>query len=148
MKVCTKQVNNNGVVFTFANGDVVEAVLNKMPEEIVHQLALHGLSQKIGDSYASSESVAAAVVSATNTTSNLIAGLWATKSSNGGKIVEALSRVTGKTHSECLDAFNAMGKEQKADLRKHPEIKVALAKIEVERASKLKGGGSDLNELF
>ena len=49
-------VNENaeatGVRFTFDNGETFPADLHALPEAMIYRLAVHGLSQKLGDSYA------------------------------------------------------------------------------------------------
>ena len=55
-KVATKEVQDNGVKITFSDADstVLDMGLDELTEDMVKQLALHGLSQKVGDSYSGS----------------------------------------------------------------------------------------------
>jgi len=151
-KIANKVKTENGVNFAFIDGETVEVVFSELSEDIIHNLAIHGLSQKLGDSYASAESVAEARASLIGVWNNLKAGEWNAKVSRGGKIVEALSRVADVKYEDAQAKFTAMSEEDKKELRKHPKIKLALAEIEMERQTKLaeadSSGGKDLNELF
>ena len=151
-KVATKTVNEEKglVVFDFTNNESIKAALKGLPPETVTRLALHGLSQKMGDSYASAESVEAAVLSATNTYAQLKKGVWtAGRSSSGGQIVDALARATGKKVEECRTVISGMDEDAIKELRKHPQVKAALAAIRSEReAEKAKASGAELKGLF
>lgn len=151
-KIANKIKTENGVEFAFIDGETVQVLFSELSEEIVHNLAIHGLSQKLGDSYASAESVEEARQSLLSVWTNLKAGEWNAKVSRGGKIVEALCRVAGVKYEEAQAKFTAMSEADKKELRKHPKIKLALAEIEMERQTKLaeadSSGGSDLSTLF
>lgn len=133
-RIATKSVGIDRVVFTFLNGYEIQAVLTDFSEAMVIKLALHGLSQKVGDSYASAESIDEAIISANAVVQNLEADAWSTKVSRGGKIVEALAAFSGKPLNECLEVYSKMDDKAKAVLRKHPSIKLELATIEARRA--------------
>ena len=154
-RIANKRPSAEGVEFEFANGDKLNCKVSDLPQEMIERLAVHGIAQKVGDSYASAESVEEAIGNAKSVWDNLKAGQWATKASRGGKYVEALKRVTGKDYDECLAAWNQMTDKQKAELRKHPDIKAAIAAIEAENAERAKADaaqsgdtGMDLTGLF
>ncbi len=151
-KVAKKVVGETGVLFSFINGEALTCNLHDLPEAIVHKLALHGLSQKVGDSYAGAESVSEALGMARSTWNNLASNQWATKSQRGGKIVEAMVRGLGKSYSECLEVWVGMEKEKKAALKKHPTIMKAMAEIDLEKAqagmTADPTGGESLSGLF
>lgn len=152
-KIASKTVGENDVRFAFVDGEALTCDLDSLPDHIVKRLALHGLSQKVGDSYASAESVHEAQVAARGVWDNLRGGVWAVKASRGGKMVEALARATGKPVDECLAAYQAMDKNAVAALRKHPDIKRALAEIDLERAkaqasAPTDADAPDLSNLF
>jgi len=79
-------------------------------------------------------------------------GEWAAKVSRGGKIVEAMVRALGFAYEDCLAKYNEMDEAMKKELRKHPQIKLAMAEIEMERQQKIAAGsgegGTDLGSLF
>ena len=134
-KIANKSVSETGVTIDFIDGGkALNCPLKALPKSIIHQLALHGLSQKVGDSYSGAESVEEARVLAEGVFENLKAGSWAVRASRGGKFVEALVRATDKEYGECLTAWNAMSKEEQKTLKAHPAIKKAIAEIDLERA--------------
>ena len=148
-RIANKRPSADGVQFVFVNGTKLDCNVGDLPQEMIERLAVHGIAQKVGDSYASAESVEEALGNAKSVWENLKAGQWATKAARGGKYVEALHRVTGKPYEDCLEAWQGMTDKQKADLRKHPGIKKAIADIEVENAARLaeQTEGEDAVEL-
>jgi len=138
-----KKLIEGGVKFSFVDGTELVAMLEDIPAEIVSRLAIHGLSQKIGDSYAGDLSVEESRAVAEGVLQNLTSGLWGVKVSRGGKIVEALSRVTGKSLEACLEKWNGMDKDAQKAIRKHADIKRVLAEMEAEHAD-----APDLKKLF
>lgn len=142
MKIAKKTVADTFVSFAFANGHVLTCDVDDLNDDITARLALHGMSQKIGDSYASSESVDAAIAAATEVWENLKKGIWATRAT-GGKLAAALSRATGKPIEDCIGKLATMDDKAKAGLRKHPDIKRALAEIELEAAEKAAKAATD-----
>ena len=73
----TKSVNveNESVTFGF-DGNNMEFRLDQLPGEMITRLALHGLSQKLGDSYADSTKVTDPEKAATDVWNNLKEGNW------------------------------------------------------------------------
>lgn len=151
-RIAKKLVATDGVRFDFANGTDLECRLESLNDDTIRKLALHGLSQKVGDSYAGAESVGEGVGMAGAVWKNLQAGLWGAKVQRGGKIVEAFSRATGQSIEACAERYAAMDEKQVKTLRKHPDIKRALAEMEAERATALAkvagDSGEDLGALF
>lgn len=149
-KVASKTVGDNLVRFQFANGKTIVCHVGDLGTDIIDRLALHGIAQKVGDAYASATSVDEAYANAMEVWKNLQNGLWATRAT-GGKIIEAMSRATGKTMDECLEAYNRLDDEGKKNLKKHPAIKKAMAEIDAERAAAqaaVTDSGPDLSSLF
>ena len=66
-------VENESVTFGF-EGNSVEFRLDQLPGEMITRLALHGLSQKLGDSYADSTKVTDPEKAATDVWNNLMQG--------------------------------------------------------------------------
>lgn len=153
-KIATKTTGTDGVVFTFTGGHVLSVSLSALKDETIERLAVHGLSQKIGDSYSGAESIETAVAAAEGVWSNLKAGKWAVKASRGGVLVDALMRVTGKTFEECLAKVQGMDEKAKKALKRHPDIMAALADIQKEAAVAAKEAAidapdvPDLGEMF
>ena len=100
---------------------------------------MHGLSQKLGDSYAGCEADEA-FEKANGVATDLLAGNWSTRVAASGprttQLAEALAAATGKSVEEAATVLEQMDDDQKKDLRKHPQIKVELAKIKAANAEK------------
>ena len=135
MKVCKKLTADRAVTFEFADDTSIVARVDDMDEAMVMRLAVHGLSQKIGDSYASASNVAEAVEKAQDTLDMLLAGDWSVgRESGGGILVEALKRATGQDLEECARIIKGMDDAAKKELKKHPGVASKLADITAERA--------------
>ena len=146
----TTDLTNESVTFTFASGEIITARLDALPNDIVRQLALHGLSQKIGDSYANGDVVP--YDAASNVYSMLQTGSWKVAVNSGGQLAQALCDVTGKELDECKEVLSAMDDKAKKLLRQNPEIGKALAAIKLAAAEKAASNapdtGIDLAGLF
>lgn len=151
-KIASKVMGDGFVRFEFADGQYLQCDMNDLTSnDIIGRLALHGISQKVGDSYAGAEGITEARLMAEGVWKNLKAGVWALKAVRGGKIVEALHRITGKAFDECLEKWASLGDDAQKALKKHPDIKRVMAEMEAERAKALSEnaeGGTDLNDLF
>ena len=137
-KVASKKVNAASVGFSFANDETREFALDGLSQDIINRLAVHGLSQKIGDSYASSLTVAAAVEKADATYAMLKAGDWALKreGGTGGVWIEAIARVQGIELSQAATVFDKLDEAQKKGVKGNPRVKAAKLAIDAERAAK------------
>lgn len=138
----TKKVREDlsGIDFEFAHGAVLEINLDDLSEEVQTNLMLHGLSQKIGDSYSGSKDSEEAFKFAAGTVQRLKDGEWKAAREGGGVkrttiLVEALERVfPDQSQEACQDKVAAMSDEQIKGLKAHPQIKAAIAAITAERA--------------
>ena len=142
-KIASKVMGDGFVRFEFADGEILQCDAEKIRGDIVTRLVLHGISQKVGDAYAGAESVKEARLMAQAVWNNLVAGLWAVKATRGGKIVEALHRATKQPLEVCLEKWAGMDETKQKALRKHPDIKRALADMEAERAAALAEASTD-----
>lgn len=137
-KKASKKIDGDVIRITFEEtNDTLEADLNNLPGDIVQRLAMHGLSQKLGDSYAGVDA-AEAFEKAKAVLDELQKGEWSTRVAAAGprttQLAEALASVTGKTVEEAAGIVENMDDDQKKDLRKHPHIKAALADIRAQAA--------------
>lgn len=141
-----------GVVqFDFGNGETRTLSLANLDSAIVRRLALHGLSQKAGDSYAgaksavddgeapSVEAYAAGAVDAV--WSQLTAGTWTATREGGGAprvtiLVEAYARLKGCTIEAAQEAIGQLTEDEQKLVRKVDAIKKAMAAIKAERLMK------------
>lgn len=134
-KKASKEIIGRKVIFKWADETTDELSLDELSDEMIVRAALHGLSQKGGDSYSQSTSVAEAKAMFYEVKSAIYAGDWNRKGgASGGIYVEALARATGNTIEDALIAWNKMDDATKAATKKHPDLKAAKAEIELERA--------------
>lgn len=137
----TIDVKAGKVTWTFGNGNVYVITLDEIPEDTQIHCALHGISQKGGDSYASAGGDYAFAESALTTTlGNLRNGTFnAVHQSDGaskgnGELAAALVRLNAATMEEATTLLDTASDAVKKALRTNPEVKVALADIRAEKA--------------
>ena len=140
VKKAEKDTTDAGVTIKFTHDDqVLEAKLEDIPEEIVTKLAIHGLSQKLGDSYAGADAEHC-FAAAKGVLESLVAGKWSQRREGSGsgprisQLAEALAEVTQKPVADCVEKIAAMDDDTKKSLREHAKIKAAIARIKVKRA--------------
>lgn len=133
--------DGNGVNFNFSNGEVLECTLDSIPEEVQKHLMLHGLSQKVGDSYAGMDTVEECLETASAMFERLVKGEWtAARQSSGtpktSQLFEALVRcMPNKSAEEIQTLLENMDDEKKKALKKHAQVAAAIAEIQAERAA-------------
>lgn len=136
-KKATRSIEGEVISFTFASGEVVEIDYAALTLEIQVQLGLHGLSQKIGDSYAGTKTPEEAAVFAAGVAKRLINGEFkAVRESTGvtrvTQLVEAVARATGRAVEEVQEKLAAMDEESIKGVRAHPSTRAAIADIKAE----------------
>lgn len=165
------------VAITFPDESILALGLEKLSEAVVTRLAVHGLSQKLGDSFAGAasednpltyakERVAAVI-------EQLLAGDWRVTGVGGPRVTllaRALARATGQTVEAAVEVLTDKeaeldnGETKKADnpwkqwqasLRGQPAVKAATSEIKLEDAKKAAATApsadaqeADLGELF
>ena len=133
-KIAKKVPFEEGVIFTFIDGTEFVAILDDLPTDIVRRLAIHGMNQKLGDSYAKKEiSVSEALAGVIDLYGQLQSGVWANRAS-GGKLAIAISRALGESLPDVIRSLAGKSKDEKAEYRKHPQIILELAKMKQEEA--------------
>jgi len=131
----------SGVDFEFANGAALAVNVEDLPADTIKNLLLHGISQKVGDSYSGSSTPEEAFQMAAGVLKRLQSGEWrVAREGGGGKrttmLTEALHRVfPDKTMEECTAKIADLSDEQVKGLKLQPKIKAALAAITAERAA-------------
>lgn len=138
-KKVSKSVSDTAVTFEFATGEVEEVSPKNFSAEIQKQLMLHGLSQKLGDSYSGEDadkchSIFGGVLK------NLVDGNWSARAGGGGaprisQLAEALARETNESVEKCVGILSAMDDDKKKAVRAHPAIQVQLSEIKLEKAA-------------
>lgn len=129
------------VSVVFSNGKAVEVGLADLSPEMVERLALHGLSQKLGDSYSGSGGdvmLAQGLCEATKDA--LLKGDWSQRGEgDGGMLADALAELTGQDLTTVRAKVAELSKEQKEGLKKRKDVKAVMARIKAERLAKQVG---------
>ncbi len=135
MKLAKKLVGESSITFAWADETSETIELSLFSAEIINRTALHGFSQKLGDSYSGLQSVAEAKIAMHGVLASLVAGDWNRKGgSTGGIWVAALARATDETLERALEAWDKMTDEVKKVTKAHPDLIRAVAEIGLERA--------------
>jgi hypothetical protein len=134
-------VDNGTVTFTFADsGSPIVVELSKVSAAKQTRLALHGLSQKCGDSYAGAESIPDAREAVLGVQEMLYDDNmeWSTRAPGEPRVAvlaEALARATGRTIEEAKAALAAMDEDTRKAVSAHPGVKKARAEMALEKAN-------------
>jgi hypothetical protein len=155
-KIAKKEAMENGVKFTFSNGTIIMATLDGIPFEMKERLAVHGLSQKLGDSYASANDKGWSVQDCADTVAEILhglrAGIWSQAGGSGVNIMaEAIARMLDKTAEQCAEILAAMTDDERKEMAKRDDVKAMVAQIKAERAkarlAATPGAGDDVEDL-
>ena len=130
------------LLLKFSNGEEIRVDRDKVPANVASAAMLHGLSQKIGDTYAGAENIADAVEKAGAMAERLLNGEWLRpRESVGpriGLLVEAVVAAKTAAGMEADAEKIAENLKGNADLRKNalnnPQIKAEYDRIKAERA--------------
>ena len=118
------------VRFVLGNGVEVQASLADMSEEMVERLALHGLSQKVGDaaaSFSKERDYHGAFGAMQAVVDNLMQGVWSSRAgSSTADLVTAIAELQGVELEAAAEAVGKATEEQIAVLRKHPAINARM----------------------
>lgn len=136
-----KNVDPEKNTFTvgFTSGATRTVKVSDIPEEIVTQLALHGLSQKATDAGAGkdaeeTETRVNAVLDA------LLAGDWTTRGEGTGGasrptlVAEAVARLKKIELADAIEKVKALPDDKRKALQASPSVQQAIAEIKLERA--------------
>jgi hypothetical protein len=137
-KKAEKKIEGDVITIKFleTNEELVVDI-NKIPAETISRLAMHGLSQKLGDSYAGANE-GESFAKASAVAGDLIEGNWSTRVAASGprstQLAAALAAATGQTLEDCAAKLESMDDDAKKELRAHPQIKMELANIKAKKA--------------
>lgn len=145
IKVAEKDYDEESGTFSivFSDGAESEVELDSLPQNIVRLLALHGLSQKLGDSYASVKGdVASAKEKYQAVLEQLRAGEWRktrAEGESGGARVTELAAAIARFRNAPIEKANAVvaaaTPEQKKAWQANAQIKAIIATIRAEKAA-------------
>ena len=134
------------------NGVCVEVGLDELKPEIVTRLALHGLSQKLGDSAASfskEENFHGAFGAMQGTADNLLQGVWAAKGGSGtSDLAQAIAELQDIEIEEAEAAIARMDEDTLKEFKSHPEIKLKIAEIQKARLAAQVDKAPSLADMF
>lgn len=142
-------VENKTVTFDFGEAGEVVFDLSRVSPEMLTRLALHGASQKGGDSYASAKSATEGTDIDPNewakgqceaAVEQVYNDDWSVRRAGGGSQITDLARALAEvmpdvSEADAAERLSDATKEEKASLRKHPAIKAVLERIRAERAA-------------
>ena len=154
VKFLQKKVDEVGrrVKCVLGNGVCVEVGLDDLKPEIVTRLALHGLSQKLGDSAASfskEENFHGAFGAMQGTADNLLHGVWAAKGSGGtSDLAQAIAELQDVEIEEAEAAIARMDEDTLKGFKSHPEIKLQIADIQKARLAAQVDKAPSLADMF
>ena len=138
---CRKELKASAIVFTFNDGQTREVDYDTLPAEIQKQLGLHGLSQKLGDSYASADGdVGFALGRLDTVATNLQEGNWAAaRTSEGGLspkniLCRAVAEIRGVTPEAIAAHFASADEEVIKKVRAHPHVKAKMLELKAKAA--------------
>ena len=140
----SKKIEGDVITISFPDApteDTVVVDLNNLPENIVQRLAMHGLSQKLGDSTAGAEleechERVSAVAEALKDPDGWTTRVPGAAGPRTTQLAEALAAATGKDIAEAAQIVADLDDDGKKDLRAHPQIKSELAKIKAAAAAR------------
>lgn len=141
-------VETKSVTFDFGDSGSSVFDLSKVSAEMLTQLALHGASQKGGDSYASAKSATEGTdMSPEDWAKSQVDGVieqlynddWSVRRAGGAGSITDLARALSEVMDDVDEAAAAArltdaSKEDKAALRAHPQVKAVLERLRAERA--------------
>jgi hypothetical protein len=132
--IAKKLVTNDALTFQWADETATTILFSDFSDDMQTRAMQHGFSQKLGDSYSKTGSVAEAKAQMKDVLDGLLENDWNRKGgSSGGLWVEAYAKATGSTIEETLAVWNDMDKEARKVVCKHPDVIAAKLTIELER---------------
>lgn len=130
-----------GVEFAFKDAEPILVKLEDFPEDVQKHFALHGISQKLGDSYSSAKGdVAVAQTAFAATLEQLRNGEWRAARGEGEsrprstELAAAIARIKGQPLEEVVANLASATDEQKKALRANERVKATIAVIRAEKA--------------
>lgn len=141
------------IAFVLGNGLKVEADLSLMDSDMFTQLALHGLSQKVGDAsagFSKLQDFSGAFGAMQQVVDNLYSGQWSTRGQGGGlsDLVQAICELRGVDAEQAQAAVDGMDEEQLKKVTSHPQVKAKIADIKAARLAKAAENAPDLDDLL
>ena len=123
---------------SFRNGRILDMTL---PENLLIQTAMHGLSQKLGDEIAGVADVEDCFIEMEGLISRLQAGEWTAPKKKGSgagasMLVAALIEVTGKSIDIVKDFLSGKTGAEKTALKNSEKVRPIILRLQEEKAKK------------
>lgn len=134
--------------FTFGNNTELTLGLEEVPSDLHKRLALHGIIQKVGDSYASAKgNFNVAIEAAKSVIDQLKAGEW----EGGGdearprlaELASAIAALRNAPLEKVTAAVEAATDEQRKAWRSNAQVKAKIAQQRAEKAAKNAEGSKE-----
>ena len=147
--IAKKKVEGTTITWTWADGKKSIVKIDDFAEELIERSAVHGISQKLGDSYSGAKSVDEARIAFDSVFVALKAGDWNRKGTGTGGIwLESIARaIPGVTLEQLLAKWDSFSDEKQKTMKGHPDTKLAHAQIVAERAQKAQKAATDVKPL-
>lgn len=130
------------ISFNYSNGTVLSIKTDDMPTEQIFNLIVHGLTQKVRDSFSSAKGdVEYAIGCSNKVLDNLMANRWtASRATGEGKpksteLVEAIARLKGLPIETVAEIVEQADDAKRKIWRSNARIKAEIANIRAERAA-------------
>lgn len=138
-KKASATIDGSDLTIAFAHGEELSLSAGELSNEIKTRALMHGLKQKVCDSFAGLKTPQEALEKASAVVEALLNGDWTTRTEGEGsprvtQLARALSMVLGKPIEEAVEVISGLSDERKKLLGKNKDIKVAIAKIREEEA--------------
>lgn len=142
-KIATKVLDfdASSVEFTFEGKEPRNITLASFSQEIQLHFALHGMSQKLGDSYSSAKGdVAVAEAAFDQTLAQLNAGEWRAARGEGDakprttELAAAIARIKNVPVEDVVAKLAASTDEERKTLRSNERVKATIAVLRAEKA--------------
>jgi hypothetical protein len=151
--VCKKEIlaDSREVRFTFTGMAAVVVATDALADEVLEYAMLHGLAQKLGDSYSGAQTVEEARERFDATLAVLESGEWnGGRAATGGLWIDAIADVQGIDREAALARWNELDEDKQAAIKKVPRVKAAYAKLAAERAERAAAGtnAEELDDIF
>jgi hypothetical protein len=134
-------LDESKVLFGFKDGTTLEIAAAQLNDDMKQRAMLHGLNQKIRDSFAGVKGdVAKGIENAKGVIEALLAGNWRQARGEGeakpriGELAEAISRLKAIDIETATKAVTEADDAKRKEWRAHPRIKAAIAAIRAEKA--------------
>ena len=135
MKIASKTVVGTTLTFAWADESTTVVNLEDFSPELIERAAMHGLSQKLGDSYSGIKNVDDAQFAMREVIESLSAGDWNRKGeAAGGVWIEAIVQASGQAIADVVAKWAEMDDAAKAAVKKNPQVKLAKAMIDAAKA--------------